>query len=469
MGSQYQIFAQTSIGMILMMLLYMLFRSLLYKDKAYFFYAIYLFCFLLFFVISKLGWSETDLVGMLRVNYLRIAFQIGAYVFYFYFIILFLNLKELAPKVYRVFKLAIPVVILYVLWVLANFFIKTPLNIIFTTFLIIRLFLIGVSVFAIVKTAKLNNPLANFFVYGNSVFLFFMLVALYFSIFPAYSSNLSIDEVLFYFVPLTYAYIAVILESLFFALGLSYKAHSTEIEKRKLQETFTSQLEKEVKDRTEEIIELKEKQFEYETLQAVTIERNRIARDMHDDVSSGLSAINLLANYIQTAPLSKNIETEVKHIAQSSSDINQRIREIIWSVNSESDNLLGLVSFMRRYAAEFGDIHHLDCIVHATQPLPDWHLSGDVRRNLFLCVKESLNNAAKYAQTERIDILVETNANELKIRIKDNGQGFDYEKAIQKGGNGLKNIHNRMQQLVGTATFFTEGQAEVVLDLKINQ
>jgi hypothetical protein len=82
MGSQYQIFAQTSIGMILMMLLYMLFRSLLYKDKAYFFYAIYLFCFLLFFVISKLGWSETGLAGMLRVNYLRIAFQIGAYVFY---------------------------------------------------------------------------------------------------------------------------------------------------------------------------------------------------------------------------------------------------------------------------------------------------------------------------------------------------------------------------------------------------
>lgn len=206
---------------------------------------------------------------------------------------------------------------------------------------------------------------------------------------------------------------------------------------------------------------------EMEKQQALERERTRIARDMHDDISSGLSAINLLANYVQNNPLSKNIETEIKHIAQSSTDINQRIKEIIWSVNSEADNLPSLVDFIKRYVSDFSDMHHIPCSVHVSQNIQEFKIMGDMRRNIFLCVKEAFNNAAKYAQASAIHLNIKIENNNLTITIKDNGVGFDSEKALTNGGNGLKNIRARMAQVNGEAQFLNKNGSTVVLKMKI--
>ncbi len=473
----YATFSVMCIGMIAMMCLYMFCRSFLSNDKAYRYYAAYHFCFTLYFSFKRF---DTEIVGFFgmpqrgidpKADYFSIIttfYVMLITIFYMFFVSNFLSLQRLIPKVYRVFKWSIYLMYFCCIGTLIVLCIP-PLH-----FLVrlghnaVGVYVLGASVYAIWQTALLNNRLSNYFVYGTSAYLLGIGLSFYASNFTLWGRDMEENmQHLFHLVPLSYAYLGVITETLFFAVGLSYKVFLSESEKRKLQETFNTQLKTEVQERTAEIIELKQQQFYFETQQALEQERTRLARDMHDDISSGLSAINLLANYIKNTPLSTDTHLEIKHIAESSTELNQRIREIIWAVSSDSDNIEGLVHFLKRYVSEFGDMQHIDTQFIAPDNLPDLKLSNEVKRNLFLCVKEALNNTAKYAKATLIEVSIDVEEHNMALTIKDYGIGFDLETALKNGGNGLKNMRERMAQVGGDAVISTKNGCQVVLRLKI--
>jgi signal transduction histidine kinase/ligand-binding sensor domain-containing protein len=209
-------------------------------------------------------------------------------------------------------------------------------------------------------------------------------------------------------------------------------------------------------------------QADFDKKLALESERNRIARDIHDDISSGLSAINLLANYIQQNPRNSDMHKEILCITESSREINQRLREIIWSVSSEADNLESLISFLRRYLMDFGELYSLETVFRATDEIKKIQLTGEVRQNLFLCFKEALNNVAKYAQATKLEVIITLDKKQvLLIEIKDNGIGFEWENALKKGGNGLKNIQVRMAKAGGEARFLHENGTTVILSCPV--
>ena len=246
-------------------------------------------------------------------------------------------------------------------------------------------------------------------------------------------------------------------------------------EKQRMLITQKEMLEKQVHERTFELNQslkdLKAAQaqlIQVETRQNLELERTRIARDIHDDISSGLSAINLLANYIQNTPLSIEAKIEIKHIVESSTVLNQRIREIIWAISSESDNVASLVHFIRRYVSDFGEMHHIDVRFDTPENVLYLKLSNEEKRNLFLCVKEALNNIAKYAQATLIEVSMEFTDNKMRLTVKDNGIGFDLATALKNGGNGLKNIQERMKQIGGEALFINKKGSQMTLKLHLS-
>ena len=99
---------------------------------------------------------------------------------------------------------------------------------------------------------------------------------------------------------------------------------------------------------------------------------------------------------------------------------------------------------------EFFDGTQIECKVNMPEEIPFHEISGDKRRNIFLCVKESLNNALKHSKASRIKIDIEVN-HKLEIKIADNGVGIEQEK-IRRFGNGLKNIERRMKGIGGSYT-----------------
>ncbi|MDZ4747598.1 MAG: ATP-binding protein, partial [Saprospiraceae bacterium] len=193
---------------------------------------------------------------------------------------------------------------------------------------------------------------------------------------------------------------------------------------------------------------------------------------MHDDLGSGLSAIHLLSNYLSDNAEEKYPEftSEVNKIRKSSEDLNQSIREIIWTVNTKDDTLSSLALFIRRYAHELQENAKIPIHVQMENPMPEIQLNGVQRKHLFLCVKEAINNAIKHGKPEVINVNIQIeNENMISIKIQDNGKGFDLGQSNQRNsGNGLKNIKERMGEIGGLAQFESgEKGTTVLLQIKV--
>jgi signal transduction histidine kinase len=222
--------------------------------------------------------------------------------------------------------------------------------------------------------------------------------------------------------------------------------------------------------RTQKLLALQ--RIEIEKNLALEGERSRIARDMHDDLGSGLSAIHLLSNYLKENVEHKYPEfiTEINKIIQSSGDLNQSVREIIWTINTKDDTLHSLVMFVIKYCNELNEKTKTNIEVNAPDPIPNFQITGDQRKHLFLCVKESINNALKHSKATAIEISFSlTNQNNMSIHIIDNGIGFDADKSENlKQGNGLINIKQRMKEIGGNVDISSNSNGtQITLDIPL--
>ena len=116
-------------------------------------------------------------------------------------------------------------------------------------------------------------------------------------------------------------------------------------------------------------------------------------------------------------------------------------------MTSSNDSVENLVAYIRSYAVEFFENTAIDCYFSMPASIPHKEISGEKRRNMFLSVKESLNNVLKHSQSSvvRINVLV---GDKLTIEIQDDGVGINMEK-LRKFGNGLNNMRKRMASIDG--------------------
>jgi len=81
-------------------------------------------------------------------------------------------------------------------------------------------------------------------------------------------------------------------------------------------------------------------------------------------------------------------------------------------------------------------------------------MSSELRRNLFLTVKEALHNVVKHAGASKVHTELGFSGHVLRMAIADNGKGFD-EKKIKSWGNGLTNMRKRMDESGGSFDVIT--------------
>lgn len=193
-----------------------------------------------------------------------------------------------------------------------------------------------------------------------------------------------------------------------------------------------------------------ERQKEMEVL------RNRISRDIHDDIGAGLSKIALLSD-IADRELEENspVNPSLKKIAGSARDMMVSLREIIWAINPRQDDLSGMVVYFRNYTSEFLEDTGIQWEFKAPEILPEKTVSPDIKRNLFLILKESLNNAVKHSSASEILVEFAVSENEIQLLIKDNGKGFTTDNSAPVG-NGLLNLKARAAQIGGEIDIHSE-------------
>jgi signal transduction histidine kinase len=124
------------------------------------------------------------------------------------------------------------------------------------------------------------------------------------------------------------------------------------------------------------------------------------------------------------------------------------MNEIIWAMNEKNNSLEDLIYYTRSYSMEYCDENNLQCEVRLPDPIPHLMVSGEMRRNIFLAIKESLHNIVKHAGASKVSIEF-TITDHLHIKISDNGKGIDTTPR-SKDGNGLLNMQKRVTLLGGT-------------------
>ena len=194
--------------------------------------------------------------------------------------------------------------------------------------------------------------------------------------------------------------------------------------------------------------------------------RNNIARDLHDDIGSTLSSIQIIGSLAMNQ-CKDNIQLKdsVSRISELSDKVSDGIREIVWSVNPAYDRLSSFTEQLRKMAADVLGANNISFHFKEKIKDPEKELSPQQRKNLLMICKETLNNSRKYSGTERMDISIKQNNQMLTIKIKDYGCGFDKEKI--KMGNGLSNIERRAAEISAQLELNSQLGKGTFLSLKI--
>ncbi|HLX65447.1 MAG TPA: ATP-binding protein, partial [Puia sp.] len=226
----------------------------------------------------------------------------------------------------------------------------------------------------------------------------------------------------------------ITIELLFFLFALTYK------NKREI--VLSTQKEAKLKLETER----KEMEKQVAVLAAQQDERNRISVDMHDELGSGVTAIRLMSEIVKSKMRDTTLP-EIEKISNSANELLTKMNTIIWTMTSSNDTIENLIAYIRSYAVEFFENTAIDCIFSMPAAIPSREISGEKRRNIFLSVKEALNNVVKHSQSSIVRINV-TVQDRMIIEIQDDGIGIDLEK-LRKFGNGLNNMKKRMTSING--------------------
>ena len=204
---------------------------------------------------------------------------------------------------------------------------------------------------------------------------------------------------------------------------------------------------------------LKEKQLQQQELERMNsiyeardADRSRIARDLHDEIGSTLSSIHIYSSVAE-----KMMQSDPEKTKQVLSQINinartvmENMNDIVWAMKTGDQQGILLSNKIKNLGYELLDAKNIKCRYEIENATDHADLDIDLRRNILLIVKESLNNIVKYSQAAEVILKINITGKLMNVSITDNGKGFDME-TVQKG-NGLQNIQYRVKQCGGSVS-----------------
>jgi signal transduction histidine kinase len=175
-------------------------------------------------------------------------------------------------------------------------------------------------------------------------------------------------------------------------------------------------------------------------------ERLRIAKDIHDDLGSGLSKISFLSEIIlqKTADIPE-VRTSSQSVKETSMKMIENMRDLIWALNPENTTIANLIARIREYTTDYLENFPIQLDYTIPNKLPQSPISKESHRQLFMVVKETLNNITKHANATEVSFTIILDNSVLLICIKDNGIGFENI----SNGNGLNNMKSRLNEIGG--------------------
>ena len=214
------------------------------------------------------------------------------------------------------------------------------------------------------------------------------------------------------------------------------------------------------------ILSAQEKLLESERAREASEVRTRIARDVHDQLGSDLTKLVMLSTEAKAIAQEDMAALPViaNDIERIAGEANRSLGDIVWAIDPHHDSLAGLTDRVRTHCErmlKWSKVEHtVDCVHEG----PDRTLDPATKRDIYLIMREALNNAIKYAKARHIHVRFHTDTHHIAMLVADDGKGLD---TLLSGGNGLANMRHRAERI--GARFDLDGSkgTSVRLDLQL--
>ena len=436
-------------GIMLMMIFYSFAGFYASRRIEFLYYSGYVFLLGIMFFFKAVLYKLPIESNFFFESYFDFILQAGGTLFYFMFLRSFTNSRSEYPVLNKVLYVQQVITIAGMLaftilhFFTQNFTIQNQIeNLVKYSWSLCTVYFIGYAIFK-------KNKILHYLAFGHVFLLVFGFLSLYLINSPnRFNSMLTalVNDSLFWYE------MGILLELVFFMIALTYKTKFDITLRAREKERMLMEYEKSAIERKIEI------------LAAQQDERNRISADMHDELGSGVTAIRLLSELAKTK-MKENTPSEIEKISNSANDLITKMNTIIWTMKSSNDTVDNMIAYVRAYASEFLDNTNLKYKVDYPDTIATIEMTGEKRRNIFLCIKEALNNIAKHAKATEVRISFRI-AQELEITIRDNGIGLNPEK-MREFSNGLANMHKRMENIEGHFSVRNENGTIVTLTVPL--
>jgi len=184
-------------------------------------------------------------------------------------------------------------------------------------------------------------------------------------------------------------------------------------------------------------------------VKAQEIERQKISKNLHDEIGTTLSAGKLLISQIQRKT-DGNVHDMVLKVREILDSTISETRRVIDDLSPDSLKKFGLFAELNKLSILSEEVGGLMVNIEADDTKE--RFSPEIELTLYRIIKEFINNSLKYAQAVVIDIVFEKVDNNLIICLKDDGVGFDFNPNDSKG-YGIKNMESRVFLLNGKSEY----------------
>ena len=189
-------------------------------------------------------------------------------------------------------------------------------------------------------------------------------------------------------------------------------------------------------------------ELEAKSKQAILNERLRISTELHDEIGATLSGIAMYSHLSKEQMKTgqhADIERSLNIMQQSSSEMVNKLNDIVWLINPEKDTLKKLIERLEEYARDMAAIKSMKVKIVMPASFHEKILPVEVRRNIYLFCKEAINNAVKYSGGDQLELIIKETDGKLEFTVNDNGRGFD--EVMVRRGNGLENMQKRADEI----------------------
>ncbi len=196
------------------------------------------------------------------------------------------------------------------------------------------------------------------------------------------------------------------------------------------------------------IEEAQERLLESERAREASEVRTCIARDVHDQLGSDLTKLVLLSTEARAVAHSgtnglPDITNDIERIA---GEANRSLGDIVWAIDPHHDSLTSLTERVRAHCDRMLKWSKVEHTVECAHEGPDRSLDPATKRDIYLILREALNNAIKYANAQHIHVKFHTSATRVRFEVKDDGVGME----VNAGqGHGLRNMRARAERIGG--------------------